>query len=563
MKIVVVATMAMLAAPALAQDPGARVREPATANAAQIAEMDAAVSKLRVSVAAVRPAIARLDGMRDLSQLDRLSQLDELKHLDALDGLDGLSGLSGLGALSDLSALGALSGLAELGNIGGVSGRAHGLRTSSRISFPEDAADSLYRLAREALNRDDFKRAADLFHLVSERYPRSRYVPDAMYFEGFALFRSGGEDNLREASDVLRSLRLRYPDATIAGDAGVLLTRINGVLAKQGDANAAEDVAERATGKKGSRGDTKGRSSTGIAAGCPSGDDDDDMRIAALNALLQMDAERAVPILKTVLARRDACSQPLRKKAVFLISQKASEQTADILLDVVRNDPDPEVRGDAVFWMSQVHSDKTLAALESLLHNAKDRQLQDKAIFALSQHDSPQAMKLLRDFAMSPDVSDEARGQAIFWIGQGHRSPENAKFLRELYGKLTSDDLRDKIIHGVAESGGEEDRQWLVELVRDSKQPAEARKKAIFWLGQQRRTSVSDINRMYDSIKDQEIREQVIFALSQRRETAAVDKLIEIAKTDTNRELRKKAIFWLGQSNDPRVKQLLLELINQ
>jgi len=26
--------------------------------------------------------------------------------------------------------------------------------------------------------------------------------------------------------------------------------------------------------------------------------------------------------------------------------------------------------------------------------------------------------------------------------------------------------------------------------------------------------------------------------------------------------MRKKAIFWLGQSRDPRVKQLLLDIIN-
>jgi len=35
-----------------------------------------------------------------------------------------------------------------------------------------------------------------------------------------------------------------------------------------------------------------------------------------------------------------------------------------------------------------------------------------------------------------------------------------------------------------------------------------------------------------------------------------------IAKTDPDREMRKKAIFWLGQMNDPRVKQFLLDIIN-
>jgi len=43
----------------------------------------------------------------------------------------------------------------------------------------------------------------------------------------------------------------------------------------------------------------------------------------------------------------------------------------------------------------------------------------------------------------------------------------------------------------------------------------------------------------------------------------AVDKLMDIARRDSDRELRSKAIFWLGQSRDPRVLKFLEELINR
>src|SRR3954462_3812307 len=36
-----------------------------------------------------------------------------------------------------------------------------------------DPADSLYRLAREAMSRGDYKRAAEIFHRIPERYPQS------------------------------------------------------------------------------------------------------------------------------------------------------------------------------------------------------------------------------------------------------------------------------------------------------------------------------------------------------------------------------------------------------
>jgi hypothetical protein len=64
-------------------------------------------------------------------------------------------------------------------------------------------------------------------------------------------------------------------------------------------------------------------------------------------------------------------------------------------------------------------------------------------------------------------------------------------------------------------------------------------------------------------MQNREMKEQLIFVYSQRSEGAALDKLIDIAKHETDRELRKKAIFWIGQSHDPKAAQYLQEIINQ
>jgi hypothetical protein len=63
---------------------------------------------------------------------------------------------------------------------------------------------------------------------------------------------------------------------------------------------------------------------------------------------------------------------------------------------------------------------------------------------------------------------------------------------------------------------------------------------------------------------DSEMKEQLIFVYSQRQsDSAAMDKLFSIARSEKDPELRKKAIFWLGQSHDPRVQKFLLDLINR
>ena len=64
------------------------------------------------------------------------------------------------------------------------------------------------------------------------------------------------------------------------------------------------------------------------------------------------------------------------------------------------------------------------------------------------------------------------------------------------------------------------------------------------------------------ALNERQLKEQLIWVISQKRDPAAATRLMEIAKSDPDSELRKKAIFWLGQTNDPRVKDFMLEIIN-
>jgi len=285
------------------------------------------------------------------------------------------------------------------------------------------------------------------------------------------------------------------------------------------------------------------------------------MKVAALNALQQMDQSKAGPILRRLLARRDPGTACLRRKAVFLVAQQRVPGTEDILLESVRSDPDLEVRRQAVFWLSQVGTDRAVTALDSVVRFSKDPEIQHKAVFALSQHDSPKAQEALRAYAERAEVPEEARGKAIFWLGQ-RQTPENAAFLRGLYGRLSSRELRKKILFSLSQMGGEENGRWLIRVAADSSETIEMRKQALFWAGQAG-VSTADLTKLYGSVSDREMREQLIFVYSQRKDAAALDKLIDIAKSDPQPELRKRALFWLGQSDDARALQAIQDIIDQ
>ncbi|MGI9625393.1 MAG: hypothetical protein ACR2QM_01040, partial [Longimicrobiales bacterium] len=107
-------------------------------------------------------------------------------------------------------------------------------------------AESRYREAREALNRSQFEEAASLFEDMRSAFPESEYAADSFYYQGFALYRLGSRPRLRAARDLLRLQAEQHPEAATREDGEALLIRIDGDLARTGDADARASVTGRA-----------------------------------------------------------------------------------------------------------------------------------------------------------------------------------------------------------------------------------------------------------------------------------------------------------------------------
>ncbi len=103
----------------------------------------------------------------------------------------------------------------------------------------------------------------------------------------------------------------------------------------------------------------------------------------------------------------------------------------------------------------------------------------------------------------------------------------------------------------------------LLRMARDAGIGQETRRQAVFWLGQ---AAGEAATRGLDSLVDEdradlEVRKQAVFALSQRPAEEGVPALIRIARTHRHPALRKQALFWLGQSEDPRALSLFEEIL--
>ena len=445
--------------------------------------------------------------------------------------------------------------LCSVALLGGAAGaqRARVAHSAGVVALPlEDAADSLYRAGRTALNDRDYRRASSLFKQLVDKYPKSERVGDALYWRAWALYQLGNTNRTKpDLEEALASLD-RYTSSygrngAMANDANDLRVQIRAAQARLGDADAASDIARATVGLR--------QAGTCNAA-------DDEMRAAALQGLLSMNSDDAVPILKDVLKQRDPCREQLRKQAVWMIAQKRSPDIVSTLLDVARSDPSSDVRGDAIFWLSQTRSAEAIPALESILSSSRDEEMRKKAIFALSQQRDERARQALKRAAENENMSEELRGEAVFWLGNARVA--DLDYFKTLFRKTKNAEIRSKIVQAVSNSQSPEAGAWLLDIARDKSFDVETRKNAIFWASQRRTLDFDQLSAIYDQTKgEDEMQKHVIFILSQRREPAAVDKLMAIAKGDGDIEMRKQALFWLGQKNDPRIRQFIRDLINK
>ncbi|MDF1505340.1 HEAT repeat domain-containing protein, partial [Roseisolibacter sp. H3M3-2] len=287
-------------------------------------------------------------------------------------------------------------------------------------------------------------------------------------------------------------------------------------------------------------------------------DENDDERVIALNALQQMDAERAMPLLRKVLARREECTELLRRRAVFIVAQKKTPETADILVNVARTDPMPEVREEAVRWLSRVGGDRALEFLRDVARSDTSTATRRSAVSSLAQSRDPKVREILRSIATTREVPAEVRGDALYYSVTRNDSSD-VTWARTLFPTLESRELKERALSGFSRRRDSQD--WLFQVARDGREAIEVRKTAFAYAS--RNATLPQLVELWDATKERELKEPLLVALSRRKEPEALDKLIAIARNEQDRELRKNAVYWLSRSNEPRALAFIQELIDK
>jgi hypothetical protein len=119
----------------------------------------------------------------------------------------------------------------------------------------------------------------------------------------------------------------------------------------------------------------------------------------------------------------------------------------------------------------------------------------------------------------------------------------------------------DEVVTAIALHEHEKVVPALIPLARNDPS-RDVRRQAIFWLGQKAGyKAIGELRRSVDEDPDDKVKEHAVFAISQLPNDRAVPLLMDLVKTHKSRRVRERALFWLAQTEDPRALDLIESIL--
>lgn len=387
-----------------------------------------------------------------------------------------------------------------------AAGVASGL-TPELAAADENAAErsDAYREARRALDQSRWMEAVERFGKVIQEGGND--VDAAYYWTAYANYKAGRAD---DATEALRTLRRKYKDSEWSDDARALEAEIR--QASTGRVEVPEN-------------------------------DEDELKLLALSALMNRDPETAIDHLLKFLGG-DA-NPELRRRALFVLSQSESPRAQEVFLDIARGRRNPELQLAAVrhLGFGQAGSPELLA---EIYRSASDPEVKRTVLLGYgSQGMVEELMKVYRG-----EQDEGLREAAVQALGMAGASDK----LRTLYKEEASSDVRGRILQAMAMFG---DLDFVVETVKSERDP-ELRRRAIRILGIHGGEDADALLRdIYGRESDLEVKQTILDAFLHADATSF---LMEVARGESNPVLRTRALRNLALTGGDEVWPLFDEI---
>ncbi len=241
-------------------------------------------------------------------------------------------------------------------------------------------------------------------------------------------------------------------------------------------------------------------------------------------------------------------------------SRAPTAQVTDLLLRISRDENETQsLRRSALNMLGRVGHGAGVPSLVQLATENSASWIGEESVRALSQSGDPRAREFLRKEVTRSDISDATLAAAVRGLGGSEATGKDIDLLRSSFGTMTSDRARTAVLEVIGQRGTTTDTQWLLGVARNSQMSPETRRRALD-LAARSTSGRAQTIALYDSMDDPALKEALIRIYGEGNDRASVDKLISIAKSDSNYTLRRRAIASLSRTQDARAREALQEI---
>jgi hypothetical protein len=285
----------------------------------------------------------------------------------------------------------------------------------------------LYDEGREALDQDEFRDAERSFsELVKLSGPQT---DAALYWTAYAQNREGKKE---AAIGTIAELKKRYPQSRWKKDGEALEIEV--------------------------------RSTTGSKAN-PEAQNDEDLKLLALQGLMNSSPEKGIPLVEGIL--NGGGSPRVKSKALFVLAQNGSPQAEEVLGKIARGQSNPDLQRKAISYLAMFGGKGAGKILAEVYTSSNDPEVKRAVIRSyIVSGDREQLAALAKN-----EPNPELRKEAIRNLGVTGGQAE----IQAMYPKETDRGVKEEILNAYFIGG---DAKGLIAVARTEKDP-ELKKKAV------------------------------------------------------------------------------------
>jgi HEAT repeat protein len=210
---------------------------------------------------------------------------------------------------------------------------------------------------------------------------------------------------------------------------------------------------------------------------------------------------------------------------------------------------DEELKLMALQGLQHSDPERAIPMLEGILKGTASPKLKGRALFVLAQSDSPRARTVLANVAKGNDLPD-LQIRAIQYLGV-HGGTENRALLSEIYDASNDIDIKRRVLRAFMVAG-EKDR--VMAAATGEKIP-ELRAEAVQQLGVM--GAHAELAQLYQKEASIDVKRRILQAMFVGGDAT---RLIELARSEPNAELRRLAVRNLGLIGNKQAGEALVEI---